>query len=84
MDFLDISIIIQNNFLDLNLCDKRNDFKFTVYLMSHWINNLHKKIFINILMGQLSRIFKICNSYCNHKNMFLILMLIYIIKTIMH
>ena len=45
VDILDISITIHNNSLYLNLYDIRNDFRFTVFLLPHWNNNLHKNFY---------------------------------------
>lgn len=63
VDFLDVSISIQNSVLELDLFDKRHSFSFTVQNLPHWSSNLHKKVFNNILTGQLIRFYKICSSY---------------------
>lgn len=60
--FLDLNIHIINNNLFTSLYDKKNDFKFDTLSMPHWLTNLHKKIFINILISQLFRFSCICNT----------------------
>lgn len=65
--FLDISFSILNNKLNLDLYDKRKNFNFFSISMPHWHSNLHKKVFINILINQLNRFNKICNNSFNLK-----------------
>ena len=60
-EFLDLNISI-NNALAISVYDKRNNFNFKVNQFIHWSSNMHKHIYINIIIGQIYRFFRICSN----------------------
>ena len=60
-DFLDLKISLGDNKY-ISVYDKRNSFNFNVNQFIHWSSNIHKHIYINIIIGQIYRYFKICNN----------------------
>lgn len=71
VNFLDLSITIHNNNINLDVYDKRNDFNFPTISMPHWFSNLSKRIFVNIVICQFLRFKNICNNKKNlQKQMF--------------
>lgn len=59
-NYLDLSLLIKNNNILIDLYDKRNFFNFDIHYMPHWNSNLHKSIFVNVVIGQIIRFFRIC------------------------
>lgn len=68
-DFLDLLINIESDGVKIDLFDKRNTFNFHVNRLIFWNSNLSISIYRNIIISQISRIKRICNTDFNiHKN----------------
>lgn len=63
VDFLDLSIDLIDGCFSFDIFDKRKNFSFSAISMPHWSTNLNKRVFINTIISQFLRFFKVCTSY---------------------
>lgn len=61
-NFLDLRIDLSRTPTEISIYDKRKDFNFKVISYIHWSSNINKRIFSNIILGQIFRFYKICNN----------------------
>lgn len=61
-NFLDLRVDLNHVPPLLSVYDKRCDFPFKVISLVHWSSNMSKKIYINTILSQFFRFFKICNN----------------------
>lgn len=59
LDFLDLNILYKNNMLHIRIYDKRDAFNFKINRITSWHSCIHKNIFRNIIINQLTRCNKI-------------------------
>lgn len=59
-NFLDLKINIVNDTINFSIYDKRDDFNFKILSYIHWSSNIHKKIYSNLIINQIFRLFRIC------------------------
>lgn len=53
----DFDFIFMDNFLNINLYDKREFFNFYTHCITHWFSNVSKRVSVNIILVQLNRFF---------------------------
>ncbi len=62
IEFLDLSLKIIDSKIAINIYDKRDNYCFQINKLQFWNSSLHISVFRNILLNQLIRIRRICNS----------------------
>jgi len=69
-NFLDLSLYInKNNLLEINLFNKRDEFKFNVNSLTYFHSCVHKSVFKNIITNHLNRIKKLTTKKYTNKNL---------------
>lgn len=69
-DFLDLSLNSHNDSLYVRIFDKRKIFNFNCHTLPYWTSCLHKCVFRNVTLGQLTRFFLICSHYDTFRSNF--------------